>query len=206
MKQHNAKFEIKNLRENGTFTGLAAVYSNVDLGGDVIEPGAFTRTLADKEGEVPILWQHDRNEPIGLGKVRDGRKGLEIEGKLVLEVAKAQEAYALLRDKALRGLSIGYDVVKEEVRNGVRYLKEIRLWEVSLVTFPMNQLALVEGVKMSEAELKATIARIVEYAKGDEEYRQKVLDACAELTVVQGNQPDIQKVFEEFDIYKGKLQ
>ena len=53
------RFQIKSLSADGSFEGLAAVYGNVDLGGDVIEPGAFNKTLAEKNFEVPILWQHD---------------------------------------------------------------------------------------------------------------------------------------------------
>jgi len=67
------RFELKSLSDPGTFEGLAATYGDVDLGGDIIEPGAFQKTMADKGGEVPILWQHDQREPIGVGKLSDSR-------------------------------------------------------------------------------------------------------------------------------------
>ena len=142
------KFELKSLTDAGTFEGLAAVYGNVDLGGDVIEAGAFQKTMADKGGEVPILWQHDQREPVGLGKLSDSREGLFVKGKLVLaENPVAQKAYSLLKRGVLRGLSIGYDSVKDRMVDGVRHLSEIKLWEISLVTFPMNEQATVTGVK-----------------------------------------------------------
>src|SRR5947209_6087057 len=103
------RFELKSLTAEGTFEGLAAVYGNVDLGGDVIEPGAFQKTLVDKGGEVPILYQHDSSEPIGLGKLSDSREGLVVKGDLVLESPVAAKAYALLKKGVLKGLSIGYD-------------------------------------------------------------------------------------------------
>ncbi|MDP9267272.1 MAG: HK97 family phage prohead protease [Acidobacteriota bacterium] len=145
-----SKFLIKELTENGMFKGLAAVYGNVDLGGDVIEPGAFTKTLSDKGGEFPILWQHDSRKPIGLGKFTDSREGLVVEGKLTLESPTAAEAYALLRDRVVRGLSIGYDTISDKIEKNIRHLLEIKLWETSLVTFPMNEMAQITDVKNAD--------------------------------------------------------
>ena len=152
MKHRNYKFILKGTdgEGEGTFTGLAAVYGNVDSYKEVIQPGAFTKTLADKEGEVPILWQHDSREPIGVAQLSDSREGLRADGSLVLESPVAQKAYGLLKKKALRGLSIGYDVIADEAREGIRYLTQIKLWEISLVTFPANELALVSGVKSAQ--------------------------------------------------------
>jgi HK97 family phage prohead protease len=145
--QKNFRFELKTLTEQGSFEGLAAVYGNVDLGGDVVEPGAFSKTLIDKNGEVPILWQHDSREPIGLGKLSDSREGLVVKGELALESPVAQKAYGLLKRGVLRGLSIGYDDIKSKMVDGVRRLSELKLWEISLVTFPMNPAAQVTAVK-----------------------------------------------------------
>jgi HK97 family phage prohead protease len=148
--QKNFRFELKSLTAEGTFEGLAAVYGNIDLGGDVIEAGAFSKSISDKGGEVPILWQHDAREPIGLGKLSDSREGLVVKGELALESPVAQKAYGLLKRGVLKGLSIGYDAVKDRMVDGVRRLSEIKLWEVSLVTFPMNPTAQVTAVKGAE--------------------------------------------------------
>lgn len=148
MKHHqNFKFYIKSVGDEGSFTGLGAVYGNVDQGGDVILPGAFKKTLKERDGEVPLLWQHDTKEPIGLATLTDTKEGLRVEGELVMESPVAQKAYALLKKGVLKGLSIGYDTISDKVEGGVRYLKELKLWEMSLVTFPMNELALVSDVK-----------------------------------------------------------
>jgi Escherichia/Staphylococcus phage prohead protease len=167
--QKDFRFEIKSLEADGSFTGLAAVYGNVDLGNDVIEPGAFQKTLADKGGEVPILWQHDQREPIGLGKLTDSSHGLIVKGELALESPVAQKAYGLLKRGVLKGLSIGYDDVKSKVVNGVRRIGEMKLWEVSLVTFGMNPLAQVTGVKSLEdvgGEIRAFRELLCECRKG----------------------------------------
>jgi HK97 family phage prohead protease len=159
------KLEIKEFGDSqGTFTGLASVYGNKDLGGDIVEPGAFTKTLADKSGEVPILWQHDMREPIGLGRVTDTAEGLRIKGELALESPVAQKAYGLLKRGVLKGLSIGYDTIREEMKGTTRFLKELKLWEVSIVTFPMNELATVTGIKQLE-DAKLELAEFIENEK-----------------------------------------
>lgn len=172
-KSLSFKFDVKDIAQDGTFTGFAAVYGNVDQGGDVIDPGAFKTTLAAKGGKVPILWQHNSREPIGMGTLTDSKEGLLIHGKLSLKVARAQEAYTLLQDEILKGLSIGYEVVQEKMANGVRYLKEIKLFEVSLVTFPMNEMALVTGVKSAE-EIDELLATVKEAVGSDPEQIAKV--------------------------------
>jgi uncharacterized protein len=147
MQNKTFKLEIKSVNEQGVFTGMASVFGNVDLGGDVVEPGAFTRTLAHKGGEVPILFAHDTRQPIGLGKVTETAKGLEVTGELVMETSKAQETYALMKKGVMKGLSIGFDTVRDVVSNGVRHLQELKLYEVSVVCFPMNEMAMVTSVK-----------------------------------------------------------
>jgi len=147
MEKLGLRFEVKQLDEAGVFEGYAAVFGNEDLGGDVIEPGAFKKTLKENP-TLPILWQHDVREPIGvtLEACEDG-KGLRVRGQLNLETSRGREAYALLKQGALRGLSIGYDTIKEAWHGSVRRLKEVRLWEWSLVTFPMNPKAQITAVK-----------------------------------------------------------
>lgn len=162
MEQLNCKLQIKSMDEAGKFSGLASTYGNVDLGGDIVMPGAFQKTLQDRGGEVPLLFAHDMRQPIGLGKLTDTSAGLQIEGQLVLSVGKAKEAYDLLRARVLRGLSIGYDTVKSDVANGARRLLELKLFEVSLVTVPMNELAQVSAVKANEPDLEPQIRQFQE--------------------------------------------
>lgn len=159
------KLEIKEFGAPGSFTGMASVYGNKDLGGDVVEPGAFAKSISDKGGEVPILWQHDPSEPIGLGKLTDTSNGLQIQGELAIDSSStAQKAYGLLKRGILKGLSIGYDTVRSDVKDTTRYLKELKLWEVSIVTFPMNEMASITGVKAVE-DARLTLAEFVEEEK-----------------------------------------
>jgi len=168
------KFEIKEMLEDGTFTGVASMYGNLDLGGDIVEKGAFTKTLQEKT-TVPILWCHKTDMPIGIGELQDTESGLIINGKLNLEVEKAKEAYALIKQGAIKGLSIGYDVVKQKYEKGVRLLKELKLWEVSIVTFPMNTESTIIAVKEDESIEKnsddenSTIEEVVDIIKENKE-------------------------------------
>ena len=139
--------QIKALSDDGSFEGLLAVYNNVDLGKDMIEPGAFKKTIADKGPTIPLLWQHNPDVPIGSLTLLDGDDALRVKGQLLLDIDQAKTAYSLIKANVIKGLSIGYDTVKAEVKDGVRMLKELRLWEGSIVTFPMNEAAMITSVK-----------------------------------------------------------
>ncbi len=146
-------FEIKMLAADGSFSGYASVYGNTDSYNDVIVNGAFDDFLAANDaGVVKLLWQHDPSQPIGTYKViKSDEKGLYVEGQLLVnDVAKAKEAYALLKAGAINGLSIGFTINQDGAvwgNDGKRYINSVALWEVSVVTFPANKLATVQGVK-----------------------------------------------------------
>jgi hypothetical protein len=142
--------------DKGTFVGLAAAYNNVDLGNDLIEPGAFVRTIKNADFEVPLCWQHDMRTPIGMGRLEDTPRGLKVHGTLNLNTQTGMHAYELMKPMAgfkrapVRGLSIGYESVKSTMVDGVRHLKECKLYEVSPVTVGMNPQATISRVKQFE--------------------------------------------------------
>lgn len=141
---------LKSLGEDGLFAGYASVFDVVDSHKDVIIRGSFARTLAEQGGDIKLLWQHRTDEPIGvITAIREDARGLYVEGKLLLQVQRAQEAHALLKSGAVEGLSIGYTVRNFDIdeQSGVRIIKDMDLWEVSLVTFPANAAAQVTHVK-----------------------------------------------------------
>lgn len=128
--------------EGSLIEGYASLFGAVDRGGDVVEPGAYAASLKSLDAakrRVRMLWQHDPSEPIGVwDEVREDKKGLYVKGRLLPDVARAREAAALLEAGAIEGLSIGYRTVRAtKDEHGRRRLKELELWEVSLVTFPM---------------------------------------------------------------------
>ncbi len=127
----------------------------MDLGGDVIAPNAFTRTLIETGGRVPILDHHNPDRQIGWNLVaREDRRGLFVIGQLDLNVQVARERHSLMRLAeqvgGRTGLSIGFQTVDAEMdaeNPSVRHLFEVELMEYSLVTFPMNPQAGVTAVK-----------------------------------------------------------
>ncbi len=155
VKHIDLALEVKQLGADGSFSGYASVFGEVDQGRDMVMPGAFAKTIADiaKSGRpLVILWQHDTYNPIGvITLMKEDERGLYIEGKLATDagVAQADAAYSLLQLKAITGMSIGYTTVKYSVdeATGVRSLIELELWEISLVTFPMNTSARIDDVK-----------------------------------------------------------
>lgn len=150
IEHKTCKLNIKELTEEGTFSGVASVYGAVDLGNDVVEKGAFTKTIRERKGKVKILWQHEIKSPIGSGTLRDTPEGLVVDGELAMDVQQAREAHSLMKKGILDGLSIGFETVKDAITEGVRHLKELKLWEVSVVTFPMQLDARVTDVKAAQ--------------------------------------------------------
>lgn len=144
--------EIKAVDESGAFSGYASVFGVEDSYGDVISKGAFTKSLnswRERNMTPAMLWQHKPDEPIGKWvSLVENERGLLVEGRLELEVQRAKEAYALLKSKALNGLSIGFNVAKSTIDSkGKRTITEIDLWEISPVVWPANKLATVEHVR-----------------------------------------------------------
>lgn len=121
--------------------GYASFFGAPDQNGDVVERGAFAKSLSRLRGDgrsVKFLWQHDPAQPIGVWEeVSEDERGLVMRGRLLTDVAKGAEAATLLASGAVDGLSIGYRTVRAEKAGAGRRLIELDLWEVSLVTFPM---------------------------------------------------------------------
>ena len=139
--------------QDGVFEGYASVFGVVDQGMDVVERGAFRKSLGSRK--VKMLWQHDMSQPIGVwDDIYEDERGLFVRGRLLKEVEKGREAMALLRAGAIDSMSIGYRTM-EAIPEGdgrVRKLMEVDLFEISLVTFPMLPDAKVTNVKSITTE------------------------------------------------------
>lgn len=157
IKAYNDDEEDKNY---GTFEGYGSVFGNKDLGNDVIEAGAFAKSLKRRKPQnVKLLYQHKSDMPIGVfDEIKEDAHGLVVKGRLALKTQAGAEAYELLKMGALDGLSIGFRVNPKEVsydkRGNKRIIKEVDLMEVSLVTFPMNPQATVRSVKGEEISIR----------------------------------------------------
>jgi len=130
------------------------VFNVEDLNRDIIAPGAFARTLSTKPlDDIKLLYQHSPSDLIGRWhEIREDPHGLYVRGTLFEDLRRGREALRLLRAGVLDGLSIGFHVVKGHFDQitGVRSLFEIDLWEVSMVTFPMQQGARILSTKFDQ--------------------------------------------------------
>jgi len=151
----HAAFDMKRAPDDdGVFEGYASVFDVLDLGMDIVAPGAFTKSLASGR-RIKMLWQHSMADPIGVwDEVREDERGLYVKGRLLDAVQKGREATALLRAKAIDGMSIGYRTVESiaEANGRVRKLTEIELHEISIVTNPMLPVAVVTAIKSITTE------------------------------------------------------
>jgi len=148
VERKSVQFDIKNgdLSQR-TFSGYASTF-DVDLGGDIIVPGAFKKTIEGRQDGVKVLYQH--NEPIGRSiKMYEDTVGLFVEGR-VSKTRLGDEALELMRDRVVDQMSIGFTIPagKSEMSDeGIRIIREVKLYEFSPVTFPMNENAIITSVK-----------------------------------------------------------
>jgi HK97 family phage prohead protease len=151
------KFETKAIDDN-KFEGYASYFNNIDSYDDIIERGAFKKTISENRGRIKVLWQHDAAEPIGIPEeMYEDDNGLYVRAKISM-TDTGKKAMTLIKDGVITEMSIGYDVMKDDYKmmgnRRVRMLKEVRLWEFSPVTFAANDKAkimkmrsLLENVK-----------------------------------------------------------
>jgi len=148
-----AEIKAEGEEDKGEFTGYASIFGNKDLGNDIIEKGAFMRSLRRKGAKkIKMLYQHDTKEPIGVfDQVKEDEDGLYVKGRLAMGTQKGREVYELMKMGAIDGLSVGYRVDSKgyeyDKRKRTRNLKEVDLMEISAVTFPMNPSARIQAVK-----------------------------------------------------------
>jgi HK97 family phage prohead protease len=150
--------EIKSLKDSGEFEGYGSTFGGEpDAYGDVIAQGAYSDSLSahKSRGTMPkLFWQHNPDEPIGkwTGATEDDH-GLLMQGKLNMNVQRGREAYALLKEGDIDGLSIGYRIKEYSVdtESGVWTLEKLDLVEVSIVSVGANENAVVQSVKAAKA-------------------------------------------------------
>lgn len=162
-RQHKTfSFHVKAADDElGTIEAYGSVFDVPDYGDDIVRPGAFKRTIQHAKSRIEagkarflavMLYQHDPDRPIGgWTDLQEDDNGLKCKGRIVLETQLGRETYALIKAGVIDQFSIGYDVpsggATYDKSSGYRELKELRLWEISPVTFAMQPEALLTGVK-----------------------------------------------------------
>ncbi len=216
----NFGFAIKGMDDDtGTIEGYASTFGNIDQGGDKVVKGAFKKTLKENKGKFPILDSHRPDKQIGWNlEAHEDDKGLWVKGKVDIENnATAREKWSLAK-QAMEigvdsGLSIGYSAVKwawdeeEEVSGrkvGFRKLQELKLFEYSMVAFPMNTAASVTGAKFDDmlrnvqfdGDAEAAIKKIVESMRMSG-FNEHEIKTALETAAVELKKPE--QLFHLFD-------
>ena len=163
-KMRQIKMEIVDGEDDikvGVIEGYASTYGNTDLGGDVVEKGAFTQTLKHKNNSVPLLLDHGykTTDIAGIAFLEDDEKGLYLKAEMPLDIPEVANAYKktkfMIERGGKMGLSIGYDTVKAlPGEDGTRRLKELALHEVSITPFPMNTEAQIMAAKARKSAVQ----------------------------------------------------
>ena len=158
MERKRVAFEVKDIDvAAGTFSGHASIFHVPDDGmpPDVILPGAFAKTIKEwgptGANRIKILALH-RSDWLPIGaptELREDATGLFFTGK-ISDTSLGRDVLTLLRDRVLTEMSIGFDIIKKEDPDRsrpTRLLHEVRLWEISPVTWAMHPLATIADVK-----------------------------------------------------------
>lgn len=187
IKFKSFKFKLKQVQGDGIIRGYASTFGNVDQGRDVVVKGAFKKTLNENKN-VPILDSHDPFKQIGINiEAEEDSKGLYVEGQINLEDPMARAKFSLVQMaqklSAKSGLSIGYRILKDEWdrETDVRYLKELKLFEYSLVAFPMNEEATIVEAKSRNDRLDWTLKSLIESGYGPEHIKSALDKLAAEV-------------------------
>ena len=156
-EQMSVQFAVQDVDlEQNSFRGMASVFNNlIDTWVPTrILPGAFSKTLQENARRIKVLYQHNPDWLLGLPtRLEETSDGLLVEAR-ISQTAMGKDCMVLLRDKVLTELSIGFDPIRHEMveesvadmKTQVRLVNEVRLWEVSPVTWGANSRAQISSV------------------------------------------------------------
>lgn len=136
--------------EKGIVKGLGSVFGNVDSDGDIIEKGAYTKTIQENRSRIKYLYQHRLDQPIGTMKeLNETNEGLEFVSKLAIKTRLGQDVFEMIKAGVITENSVGFATVKQQFNksDNVNYIKEVKLYEISAVTLAANPLAFINEVK-----------------------------------------------------------
>lgn len=146
------KFEVKEIDDSRTIKGYASVFGNLDSDGDRIMKGAYAKTLKewgpDGKKRIKLVAQHNMSNPIGkITEMKEDEYGLYIEAKMS-EATLGNDYYIMAKEGLIDEFSVGFVAKqKDENKDGGYDIKEIKLYEVSMVSVAANDRAVVTDVK-----------------------------------------------------------
>jgi HK97 family phage prohead protease len=147
-------YEIKSVQEPNEgemyIEGYGAVFGNIDSYKDIIEKGAFKKSISENKERIAFCYQHDIYEPIGkIEEIKEDEYGLWLKVRIS---DTADDVKTMIREGILKEMSVGFQTVKSTIdeQTYIRTITEVKLWEVSIVTIAANPLALIGSVKSIE--------------------------------------------------------
>lgn len=134
--------------EEGYVEGYGSVFGNIDSDGDIISQGAYAKTLAENGSRVKYCYQHDIFRPLGKFEyLVEDEYGLKFKAQIPMTTL-GKDTLILMKSGVITENSVGIMPIQRETRNdGVRVLKEVKLYEVSCVTLAANPMALITDAK-----------------------------------------------------------
>ncbi len=169
MEVKHYALELKAEAASRTVEGWASTFGNADSDNDIIAPGAFAESLKNRKPKM--LWQHKSHQVIGMwDQAEETPQGLYVKGH-ILDTTLGNDAYTLAKAGAVDSMSIGFAIQKYAMDNtsDTRIIQQVDLWEVSLVTFPANEMAKITRVKSKPADERALEEYLREagYSRGE---------------------------------------
>ena len=135
--------------KEGIVMGYASKFGNIDSDIDIIQKGAYSKTLSERGDRIKFVYQHDMSRPLGKPtKMEEDDNGLYVEAK-ISDTSLGRDVKTLIEDEVISEFSVGFSPIIDEFNKdtGIRTIKEIKLYEFSLVTLAANQEAIVTGIK-----------------------------------------------------------
>lgn len=200
----------------GVVKGYGSVFGNMDSDGDVINKGAYKKTIEENGYRVKYLYQHDMDKPLGkMVNLHEDEKGLVFEAHIP-KTRLGKDVIELMKSGVITENSVGIIPVKKEMVEGTRHINEVRLFEISAVTLAANDQAMILDVKgniqrdkvlkrydnIAKLLRKGDISDELGYALESEIYKLKSLfDSLSTEPTIEATQPQEEKT-EVSELYK----
>lgn len=186
---------------DGTIRAYASVFGNVDSYGDVVEKGAFARSIKEWEDSgdtLPLLWGHNTLDPDfnigGVKKATEDDHGLLIEAEFDLDNPKAAQVYRLCKGRRVRDLSFAFDIAEagegKVDERPVRLLKDLNLFECSIVPYGANPETSIVAVKHSIENLTGQLRKSDEQPGDLTELRSMLTSAVDLIDALSADDED----------------
>ena len=205
--------------EKGVVKGYASMFNNIDSDNDIITKGAYSKTLQENSERIAFLYQHNMHQPIGKPtSMKEDDNGLFVEAK-ISDSSLGKDVKTMISEGILKEFSVGFIPIKEEFVGGINYIKEIKLFEFSLVTLaanPMAQVTEYKGTKSVDDLMNEFDKLIAMSRKLDNphliEFELRMLREKSSLILLESQKSELkresvesQKIADELDNFLLKL-